>query len=64
MNQIMKDLRCGCNPHSDIVAKYNDDTVEIRCKHGRYVRLKVIEGKLQEEKYTEAEEKVLREAFL
>jgi hypothetical protein len=48
--QLENELRCGCAYHSDIVAKYNKDTVEIRCKHGRFVRLKVVDGELREEK--------------
>jgi hypothetical protein len=39
---LENELRCGCQHHSDVVAKYNHDTVEIRCKHGKFVRLKVV----------------------
>jgi len=46
---LENELRCGCQYHSDIVAKYNHDTVEIRCKHGKFVRLKVVEGELKED---------------
>jgi hypothetical protein len=48
--QLENELRCGCQCHSDIIAKYNDDTVEIKCKHGKTTRLKVIDGELKEDK--------------
>ena len=47
--QLENTLRCGCQYHSDVVAKYNHDTVEIRCKHGQSVVLKVVDGKLRKE---------------
>jgi hypothetical protein len=47
----MTNLRCNCPTHSDLIAKYNDDTVEIKCKHGKIVRLKVVDGKIKEERH-------------
>jgi hypothetical protein len=47
---LENELRCGCQYHSDIVARYNKDTVEIRCKHKQTVRLKVVDGELREER--------------
>ena len=50
VDKLLKPLRCGCPNHSDVVAKYNETSVEIKCKHGQTKRLTVVKGKLEEDK--------------
>lgn len=46
-SESMQELRCGCNPNqNNLLAKYSDTKVEIKCKHGKIIVLEVVNGKL------------------
>lgn len=44
----MPDLRCTCTKYNDKIAEYDDNEVRIKCRHGKIMVLRVVEGKLKE----------------